>query len=324
MLAAAVARDRLVALCIGAIVSLGSGLALFGITLWFTVPGFLLAGSCTSPPAARRLRPGCWARSGATASAASSCSPSGWPAPAGRCCSALRFSAAQSRRSPAGCCAACSRRRHSAESDVVAVLFLLVSVPAIVGLPFAHVAEPVPQGRAYRAYFTADMIWRMAVVAEVSKGDVPPRNPFLRGEPLHYYWLPHLLPAAEYRQVHRQISMEQVLLVNSVALGLAFVLFLFGFARQWVQSPVARRARIARRAGVHELRRSRALVVFWRTGVRLIRGCRSEHRRGHALVLCQPADRRPAAAALVSAPSLDRICARSVGAAGAGPGARRA
>ncbi len=112
-------------------------------------------------------------------------------------------------------------------------------MPAIVGLPFAHVAEPVPEGRAYRAYFTADMIWRMAVVAEVSKGDVPPRNPFLRGEPLHYYWLPHLLTAAQYRDVPRQISMEQVLLVNSLALGLAFVLFLFGFVRQWVVSPVA-------------------------------------------------------------------------------------
>ena len=63
-------------------------------------------------------------------------------------------------------------------TDLTVVLFLLVSVPAIVGPPFAHVAEPVPEGRAYRAYFTADMTWRMAVVAEVSKGDVPPRNPF--------------------------------------------------------------------------------------------------------------------------------------------------
>jgi hypothetical protein len=152
-------------------------------------------------------------------------------------------------------------------SDVVAVLFLLVSVPAIVGLPFAHVAEPVPQGHAYRAYFTADMIWRMAVVAEVSKGDVPPRNPFLRGEQLHYYWLPHLLPAAEYRQVHRHISMEQVLLVNSVALGLAFVLFLFGFVRQWVESPVAAALGSLGALVFTSFEGLERLVVLWRTGV---------------------------------------------------------
>jgi hypothetical protein len=121
-------------------------------------------------------------------------------------------------------------------SDVVVILLLLVMVPAIVGRPFAHVAEPVEGGRAYRAYFTADMVWRMAVVAEVSKGSVPPRNPFLRGQPLHYYWLPHLLPAVQYRMLSRSVSLEQVLLVNSIALGLAFVLFLYGFVRQWVAS----------------------------------------------------------------------------------------
>ncbi len=146
------------------------------------------------------------------------------------------------------------------------------------------------KGRAYRAYFTADMIWRMAVVAEVSKGDVPPRNPFLRGEPLHYYWLPHLLPAAEYRQVHRQISMEQVLLVNSVALGLAFVLFLFGFVRHWVDRARSRRPLGSLGALVFtSFEGFERLVVFWRTGVLARRGDRSEHRRGHALVLPEPA-----------------------------------
>ena len=126
------------------------------------------------------------------------------------------------------------------KADVVAVLLLLVMVPAIVGRPFARVAEPVAGGgRAYRAYFTADMIWRMAVVAEVSKGSVPPRNPFLRGQALHYYWLPHLLTAVEYRITGRRVSLEQVLLINSIALALAFVLFLYGFVRHWVSSPAA-------------------------------------------------------------------------------------
>jgi hypothetical protein len=152
-------------------------------------------------------------------------------------------------------------------ADVVAVLLLISLVPAIVGRPFSRVAEPVPQGRAYRAYFTADMIWRMAVVAEVSKGVVPPRNPFLRGEALHYYWLPHLLTAVEYRMVHRSATLEQVLLVNSVVLGLAFVLFLYGFIRHWVDSPAAALAGCLGALVFTSFEGLERILHFWRGGV---------------------------------------------------------
>ena len=55
---------------------------------------------------------------------------------------------------------------------------VLLSVPAIVGRPDAHIGVDLPDGRAYRAYFTADFVWHMAVVSEVSKADMPPRNPY--------------------------------------------------------------------------------------------------------------------------------------------------
>ena len=247
-----------VALCIKAIIPLQPGLVLFASTAVFVVPGFLLAWLIYEPAAGRGF-------------AACVIGPIWGYGLSSLVLLALWIAGVRGSVLLAvpllGCVVAAlagGLLRGSltpprfGRPDLTVVLFLLVSVPAIVGLPFAHVAEPVPQGRAYRAYFTADMIWRMAVVAEVSKGDVPPRNPFLRGEPLHYYWLPHLLTAAQYRHVPRQISMEQVLLVNSVALGLAFVLFLFGFVRQWVESPVARGRRGAWRAGVHEFRGRRA------------------------------------------------------------------
>ncbi len=269
MPAAAVLAVVSVVLCIRAIVSLGPGLALFGITFWFTVPGFVLAWLVYEPAPGRAFAT--WVAGPIWGYGLSSLVLLAlWMAGArGLVLLAVPL---------LGCAVAALvgwllrgvlTPPAFGRSDVAAVLFLLVSVPAIVGLPFAHVAEPVPQGRAYRAYFTADMIWRMAVVAEVSKGDVPPRNPFLRGEPLHYYWLPHLLPAAEYRQVQRQISMEQVLLVNSVALGLAFVLFLFGFARQWVQSPAAAALGSLGALVFTSFEGLERLVVFWRTGVRL-------------------------------------------------------
>jgi hypothetical protein len=117
--------------------------------------------------------------------------------------------------------------------DWLTVCFLLLLVPLVVGAPFANVAERVDDGgKAYRAYFTADFVWAMTVVAEVSKGDVPPKNPFLTGGDLNYYWLAHFLSAAEYRLLHpRGLTIEEVTLANSVGYGLAFVAFLFGFVR---------------------------------------------------------------------------------------------
>ena len=87
-------------------------------------------------------------------------------------------------------------------ADVVAVCLLIILTAGIVARPFSRVAAPLPDGgKAYRAYFTADFIWRMAVAAELAKGEVPPANPFYRNDYLHYYWLAHLLPAAEYREM---------------------------------------------------------------------------------------------------------------------------
>lgn len=124
-------------------------------------------------------------------------------------------------------------------ADVLAVLLLLLIVPLVVGRPFAKVGADLPDGRAYRAYFTADFVWRMAVAAELSKGDVPPRNQFYLDDPLRYYWLPHLLPAVQYRLRTPPARLEQILLVNSVVLDLVFVAFLYGLSRQLVSSPTA-------------------------------------------------------------------------------------
>ncbi|HEY2905299.1 MAG TPA: hypothetical protein VGJ29_05315 [Vicinamibacterales bacterium] len=123
--------------------------------------------------------------------------------------------------------------------DVAAISLVLLSVPAIVGLPFAHVGANLPEGRAYRAYFTADMVWAAAVVSEVSKGDIPPANPFYLNDSLHYYWFAHLLPAAEHRAFPRRLSIDQILLVNAVASGLAFVGFFYFFVRHFVDRPWA-------------------------------------------------------------------------------------
>jgi hypothetical protein len=266
ILAAALLAIVSVALCVRAIVPFEHGLLLFTITGWFSVPGVLAAWLMYAPGPGRSFA--AWIVGPIWGYGLSSLMllvlwmagvRSGWflVAPIG----ALAVAGAAGMLLKSVLAPPAFRR-----ADLIAVLLLLVMVPAIVGRPFAHVAEPVAGGRAYRAYFTADMIWRMAVVAEVTKGAIPPRNPFLRGEALHYYWLPHLLAAAEYRMVGRSVSLEQVLLVNSVGLGLAFVLFLYGFVRHWVHSAGAAAAAVCAALVMTSFEGAERLWVLWRSG----------------------------------------------------------
>jgi hypothetical protein len=116
--------------------------------------------------------------------------------------------------------------------DVLAAALVLLVVPLITFAPYANVRAAVPEGEAYRAYFTADFVWAMAATAELAKGDVPPANPFLRGEPMRYYWMAHLLSGAVYRNVRDLgITIEQVVLVNGLGFGIAFVTFVYWLAR---------------------------------------------------------------------------------------------
>jgi hypothetical protein len=151
--------------------------------------------------------------------------------------------------------------------DRTALLAILLLVPVIVGAPFAHVGDVVPEGKAYRAYFTADYVWRRAVVAEVAKGEMPPANPFYRDDALHYYWLPHLSSAVSYR--NRHVDLDEVLLLHSVVIDAAFVTFLFGLARWFVPVPWAAALGVATAITTTSYEGIYALVEYWRFNLAL-------------------------------------------------------
>src|SRR5260221_11620947 len=94
--------------------------------------------------------------------------------------------------------------------DAAALLLVLTIVRLVTGRPYSRVGEMRPEGKAYRTYFIADFEWAMAVAEEVSKGDVPPKNPFLAGDQLHYYWLASLASAVEPR-VAQHVALEPLL-----------------------------------------------------------------------------------------------------------------
>jgi hypothetical protein len=143
---------------------------------------------------------------------------------------------------------------------------VLLLVPAIVGLPYARVGEMRPEGKAYRAYFIADFEWAMSVAAEISKGDMPPRNPFLDGDRLHYYWLADLLSAVEYRAARHALRLEPILLTNALCLDLAFAAFLYFFVRQFVHSPPAAAVACIVALAFTSFEGTHQLYTFWRRG----------------------------------------------------------
>jgi hypothetical protein len=123
--------------------------------------------------------------------------------------------------------------------DLLALSVLLLIVPLVVGLPFAHVGEITANGQDYRAYFTADYAWRRAVVSEVAKGDVLPVNPYFAGDALHYYWMPHVLTAAQYRFAGAWATLDELLLIRSISIDAMFIAFLYAMTRAFRVRPWA-------------------------------------------------------------------------------------
>jgi hypothetical protein len=112
--------------------------------------------------------------------------------------------------------------------DAAALFLVLLVVPLLVGRPFSRLGERDADGSLrYRAYFTADFLWHVALTAELSKADDDPRNPYLARRPLNYYWAYFVLPATITRTTDLVPSTQAALAINAACAGLLFVSALF-------------------------------------------------------------------------------------------------
>jgi hypothetical protein len=94
----------------------------------------------------------------------------------------------------------------------------------LVILPFSKVGAVVSDGIAYRAYFSADLMTHLSVVAELQKGTYPLANPFYAGDRLGYYWLFFAYPAAfGHWAPNQQTLLSLYLLSGMLFTGLLFV-----------------------------------------------------------------------------------------------------
>jgi hypothetical protein len=106
--------------------------------------------------------------------------------------------------------------------DHVALVILAALVLLVVGPVFANIGKPMPQGLAYRAYFTADLFAHMSVVAELAHGTIPPLNPFLPTEPLPYYWAYFSYPAV-FKALRPTLLVDRGILQTDLAMALTLV-----------------------------------------------------------------------------------------------------
>ena len=156
-----------------------------------------------------------------------------------------------------------------APTDARMLLAVLLIVPIVVARPFALVGIDAPEGHLYRSYFTADYVWRRAIVAELAKGDFLPRNPFYLDDVLHYYWLPHLPSAIDYRAAGPAGNLDSLLLARTVVVAAAFVAGVYGIARVLVASPAAAALGVFAAFFLTSFEGTAALYAYWRDGVPL-------------------------------------------------------
>ena len=134
---------------------------------------------------------------------------------------------------------AISLRRHKVTFRNISPstrLWLAASVALAMGLvaiPFLRVAEITPSGAAYRAYFSADLMTHLSVVAELQKGTFPPQNPFYAGLTLGYQWLFFLFPAV----VGQWIGNQAALLLTNLSMSCLFAALAFAAANRLAASP---------------------------------------------------------------------------------------
>ena len=124
--------------------------------------------------------------------------------------------------------------------DTLALLLVLLLVPAVMGPPYVNLGRADESGnKYYRAYFTADFLWHRALAHELGKFSLPPRNPYMAPHAMNYYWTYFLLPAtaAELAPSGPLHDVEPTLKANAIFAGLLMVGALFLLTRSGVSRP---------------------------------------------------------------------------------------
>jgi hypothetical protein len=145
----------------------------------------------------------------------------------------------------------------------ILALTLALSAP-----PFARVGEANGKGdHVYRAYFTADFVWHTAMTAELAKFTMPPRNPYLASQTVHYYWAYFLMPATISTLGPGPLrDIQRCLRINALVTGLLLMSTVFLAAWTAVGRPLPVAIAIALALVAASAEGSYELYRFWSRG----------------------------------------------------------
>jgi len=111
------------------------------------------------------------------------------------------------------------------------VVFLAQAVP-----PQLNMGRETPLGYVFYGSFAADSLRNIAFITELSKGEIPPQNPYFSGETLHYYWLFHVAPAAIYKILGKGgVSLQDLLTWHTLLAGVLFMTVFFSALRLYTR-----------------------------------------------------------------------------------------
>ena len=144
---------------------------------------------------------------------------------------------------------------------VVVALTLILAAP-----PLANVGARDRDGNLrYRAYFTADFVWHTALTAELTRFTLPPGNPYLAPERIHYYWGYFLVPAAIARSGPVPLrDVERSLRLNALVTGVLLMSSIFVLAFTAVRHAAAAAAGTALALVASSLEGLYELSKLWR------------------------------------------------------------
>jgi hypothetical protein len=152
--------------------------------------------------------------------------------------------------------------------DTAGLALTLLLVPALMGAPYRHLgAQDAGGTRYYRAYFTADFLWHAALTAEVGRFTMPPRNPYVASEPLHYYWTYFLVPAAATSR--SPIAVETALKVNAECTAVLLIASIYLLAWAAGVGPGLTALAVALVVIAASAEGTYAIYDFWKRGVGL-------------------------------------------------------
>ncbi|MBN2383349.1 hypothetical protein JXQ70_10740 [bacterium] len=159
-----------------------------------------------------------------------------------------------------------SGRKWPTFSTKTVICFLVFLGLVLIGtmLPFSRIAEQTELGYAVRAYFSADFLKHVSVTAELSKGDVPPVNPFCAGETLHYYWLSYIPSAMVYRLLGPDYSLVRITIAFSLFVNVFLLLTIFTLFRHYVTDLIGRIVGLATLLFVNSYEGGLILYRIWR------------------------------------------------------------